>query len=290
MKIERVGEDCYELGESPIWDPVDGVLYFVDSLAHAVFRHDPRNGAIRRWDVAGNYLGAMALRAGGGAVLAMDDGFHAFDFESGVATPIVEPEAGRDELCFNDGKVDRQGRFVVGSMHTGASEPLGALYRLDADLGCDRVDGDYICSNGPCWSPDGATLYVTDTYAEAIFAYDYDTATGAVGNRRTFHSTKGSGGYPDGGTVDAEGHVWSVQFGAGNIRRIAPDGTLERVIEMPVKWVASLTFGGADHDVLYVTSIGGEDQGERDSSPGAGGLFAVHGLGVQGLAEPRFKG
>ncbi|MFP6745697.1 MAG: SMP-30/gluconolactonase/LRE family protein [Alphaproteobacteria bacterium] len=279
MKIERIGEDSYELGESPIWDPVDGALYFVDSLAHAV---DPRNGGIRRWDVA--------LRAGGGAVLAMDDGYHAFDFETGVATPIVEPEAGRDDLCFNDGKVDRQGRFVVGSMHTGASEPLGALYRLDADLGCSSVDGDYICSNGPCWSPDGATLYVTDTYAEAIFAYDYDTATGAVDNRRTFHSIKGSDGYPDGGTVDAEGHVWSVQFGAGKIRRIAPDGTVERVIELPVQSVASLTFGGADHDVLYVTSIGGEDQGERDSSPGAGGLFAVNGLGVQGLAEPRFKG
>ena len=153
MKIERIGEARYELGESPIWDPVDGVLYFVDSPAHAIFRYDPRSGDIRRWEVAGGYLGALALRAGGGAVLAMNDGFHAFDFATGVATAIAEPEAGQDELCFNDAKVDRQGRFIAGSMHTGVSEPVGALYRLDTDLACTRLDGGYICSNGPCWSP-----------------------------------------------------------------------------------------------------------------------------------------
>lgn len=290
MNIERIGEARYELGESPIWDPVDGVLYFVDSPAHAIFRYDPRSGDIRRWEVAGGYLGSMALRAGGGAVLAMDHGFHAFDFETGAATAITEPEAGRDDLCFNDGKVDRQGRFIAGSMHTGASEPVGALYRLDADLTCTRLDGGYICSNGPCWSPDGGTFYVSDSNADAIFAYDYDTATGTATKRRTFHSTVDSGGFPDGGTVDAEGHVWSAQFSAGSIRRIAPDGTVERVVELPVQWVASMTFGGDDHDVLYVTTIGGEDQGARDPSPEAGGLFAIHGLGVAGLPEPRFAG
>ncbi len=290
MKIERIGEARYELGESPIWDPVDGVLYFVDSPAHTIFRYDPRSGDIRQWEVAGSYLGSLALRAGGGAVLAMDDGFHAFDFETGAATAIAEPEAGQDELCFNDCKVDRQGRFIAGSIHTDVSEPVGALYRLDADLTCTRLDGGYICSNGPCWSPDGGTLYVTDSNAFAIFAYDYDTATGATTNRRTFHSTVGSGGFPDGGTVDAEGHVWSAQFIAGSIRRIAPDGAVERVVELPVQGVSSMTFGGDDHDVLYVTTIGGEDQGKRDPSPEAGGLFAIYGLGIAGLPEPRFAG
>jgi sugar lactone lactonase YvrE len=290
MNIERIGEGRYELGESPIWDPLDGVLYFVDSPAHAIFRYDPRSGVIRRWDVAGGYLGSLALRAGGGAILAMDDGFHTFDFETDAATAIAEPEAGRADLCFNDGKVDRQGRFVAGSMHTGMTEPVGALYRLDTDLTCTKLDGGYICSNGPCWSPDGGTLYVSDSNAEAIFTYDYATATGAATNRRTFHSTAGSGGQPDGGTVDAEGYVWSAQFGAGTICRIAPDGAIDRVVELPVQWVASVTFGGDDHDVLYVTSIGGEDQSERDPSPQAGGLFAIRGLGIKGLPEPRFAG
>jgi len=290
MNIERIGEARYELGESPIWDPVDGVLYFVDSLACAIFRYDPRSGDIRRWDVAGGYLGALALRAGGGAVLAMDHGFHAFDFETGAATAIAEPEAGRADLCFNDGKVDRQGRFVAGSMHSDVTKPVGALYRLDTDLTCTKLDGGYICFNGPCWSPDGGTLYVSDSNVGIIYAYAYEVATGAATKRRTFHSTTESGDYPDGCTVDSEGYVWSARFDAGTILRIAPDGAVDRAIELPVRWVASLTFGGEDHDVLYVTSIGGAYQGERDPSPQAGGLFAVRGLGIQGLPERRFAG
>jgi len=290
MRIERIDEGCYELGESPTWDPTGGVLYFVDSLAHAIFRYDPRSRATKRWDVPGKYLGSLALRVRGGAILAMDHGFHAFDFKTGAATAIVEPESGQVDLCFNDGKVDRQGRFVAGSMHTPGTEPVGALYRLDTDLTCTKLDGGYICSNGPCWSPDGATLYVSDSNAEVIFAYDYEASTGAATNRRTFHSTAGSGGFPDGCTVDAEGYVWSAYFGTGTIRRIAPDGSVNRVVELPIQWVASMTFGGEDHDVLYVTSIGGEYQGERDSSRQAGGLFAIQGLGIRGLPETRFAG
>jgi sugar lactone lactonase YvrE len=290
MNIERIGEGRYELGESPIWDPVDGVLYFVDSLACAIFRYDPGSGDTKRWDVACGYLGSLALRTGGGAILVMDDGFHAFDFETGATTAIAEPEAGRDDLCFNDCKVDRQGRLIAVSMHTGSSEPVAGLYRLDTDLTCTKLDGGFICPNGPCWSPNGGTLYVSDSYGDAIFAYDYDAATGAATNRRSFLSTAGSGGFPDGGTVDAEGHVWSAHFDSGTIRRISPDGIVERVVELPVQWVASLTFGGDDHDVLYVTSIGGEYDGERDPSPQAGGLFAIQGLGIRGLAETRFAG
>ena len=109
-------------------------------------------------------------------------GFHTFDFETGAVAAIAEPEVGRADLCFNDCKVDRQGRLIGVSMHTGNTEPVGGLYGLDTDLSCARLDGGYICSNGPCWSPDGDTLYVSDSYADAIFAYDYDAATGDVTN------------------------------------------------------------------------------------------------------------
>ena len=226
MIIERIGQECSQLGESPIWDPGDGVLYFVDSLAGVVYCYDPGSDSLNQWHVSCDYLGSLALRAGGGAVLVMDDGFHGIDFATGETTPIVEPESSRDELCFNDCKVDRQGRLIAVSMHSGSSEAVGSIYRLDGELCCTRLDGDYICPNGPCWSPDGATLYVSDSYAEAIFAYDYDAATGAVSNRRKFLSTAGSGGYPDGCTVDAEGCLWSAHFDGGVIRRIAPDGLL----------------------------------------------------------------
>jgi len=290
MNIERIGKERYELGESPIWDSRDGLLYFVDSLGCAVFCYDPRDARIKRWDVACDYLGSLALRTDGGAILVMDDGFHSFDFETGKTTVITEPEAGKDELCFNDCKVDRQGRLVAVSMHTGSSDAVGAIYRLDSNLDCTRLDGGMICPNGPCWSPDNGTLYISDSYGDAIFAYDYDISTGDASNRRTFLSTAGSGGYPDGATVDAEGYLWSAHFDSGTIRRITPDGNVERVIELPVRWVASLTFGGDDHDILYVTTIGGEYDGERDESPQAGGLFAIRDLGIRGLAENRFAG
>jgi L-arabinonolactonase len=290
MNIECIGEGRYDLGECPIWDPQDGVLYFVDCPDSAIFRYDPRRGDIKRWDVVCEYLGSMALRIGGGAILSMDDGFHTFDFETCKTTIIAEPEAGQDELCFNDCKVDRQGRLISVSMHTGSTDPVAGMYRIDTDLSCTKLDGGLICPNGPCWSPDGRTLYLSDSYADEILAYDYDVATGDVSNRRTFLSTAGSGGYPDGGTVDSEGYMWSAHFDSGTIRRIAPDGTVDRVVELPVKWVASLTFGGDNHDILYFTTIGCEYDGERDTTAQAGGVFAIHGLGVQGLEEPRFAG
>jgi L-arabinonolactonase len=290
MIVERIGDERYQLGESPIWDSRDGLLYFVDSMACAVFCYDPKSAATRRWDVVCDYLGSLALRETGGAILVMDDGFHGFDFATGETSVIVEPEADRNELCFNDCKVDRQGRLIAVSMHTGSSEPVGGIYRLDGALACTRLDGGMICPNGPCWSPGGSTLYVSDSYGDAIFAYDYDVSSGDVSNRRTFLSTAGSGGYPDGCTVDAEGFLWSANFDAGNIRRIAPNGVVDRVIELPVRWVASLTFGGADHELLYVTTIGGAYDGARDDSPAAGGLFVISGLGVRGLEETRFAG
>lgn len=290
MIIERIGDQSYQLGESPIWDPVDSLLYFVDSAGCAVFRLDPTSAHCDRWDIECGYLGSMALRADGGAILVMDHGFHSFDFETGKTAVIVEPEAGQDELCFNDCKVDRQGRLIAVSMHTGGSDPVGGVYRLDSDLNCSRLDGNMVCPNGPCWSLEGNTLYLSDSYGDAIFAYDYDINSGNADNRRVFLSTAGSGGYPDGCTVDAEGYLWSAHFDSGTIRRIAADGSIDRVIEFPVQWVASLTFGGDNHDILYVTTIGGEDNGERDHSPGAGGLFAIRDLGVQGVPENRFAG
>jgi len=290
MIIERIGEERYQLGESPIWDPREGLLYFVDSMAGAVLCHDPKTGGTRRWDVGCEYLGSLALREGGGAILVMDDGFHSFDFATGATSIIAEPEAGQDELCFNDCKVDRQGRLIAVSMHTGSSDPVGAIYRMDPDLGCTRLDDGMVCPNGPCWSLDGGTLYVSDSYGDAIFAYDYDVASGGASNRRVFLSTAGSGGYPDGCTVDAEGYLWSAHFDSGTIRRIDADGRVGRIIDFPVQWVASLTFGGENHDVLYITTIGAEYDGNSDASPDAGGLFAIRGLGIQGLPEPRFAG
>jgi len=192
----------------------------------------------------------------------------------------------------NDGKVDRQGRFVAGYMDYEERDPICALFRLDANGIVAKLDDGIVCSNGPCWSPDGRTLYFADTYRREIWAYDYALATGEATNRRVFCSFAASGlnGLPDGATVDADGFVWSVSVYEGKLVRFASDGRLDRIVGLPVESTTSLSFGGPGLDVAYVTSMARAVKGVKPREREAGALFAVYGLGVRGLPEPRFSG
>ncbi len=291
LEIERLGEVTCDLGENPLWDPVDGVLYWVDSRAPAIFRLDPASGAMRQWTLAAKTIGSMALRAGGGAVVALDSGFHLFDFATGALERVADPEAGLARTRFNDGKVDRRGRFISGTIDDAEDKaPVCGLYRLDPDLTVSKLDDGIITTNGPCWSPDSRTLYLADSQILTIFAYDYDLETGTVANKRPFVVTREFRAAPDGATVDAEGFLWTALVIGGKLGRFAPDGRLDRLVEMPVRYVTSVMFGGPDLETLYVTSIGGELNGRMAKEPEAGGLFAVRGLGVRGLPETRFAG
>lgn len=287
-RIERVGNERYRVGESPVWDGNSGALYWVDVAAASVHRFDCATGELRNWNVPGTYLGAMALHSGGGAVLAMDDGFYSLDLDTGGLETIAVPEAGNPDTVFNDAKVDRQGRFIAGSTHKQFQEPLAAWYQLRGDGGWERLLGDIICCNGPCWSPDGATFYFADSVKRTIFACPYDPDTGHMGERTVFARTDSWDANPDGATVDAEGYLWSALFNGGRVVRFAPDGSIEREVQIPARFTSSVMFGGAGLDVLYVTSIGDDVMGLSDPSSEAGAVFAVHDLGVIGLPEPRF--
>jgi len=232
------------------------------------------------------------LRKEGGAVVSLERGFHFLDFRTGECALIVDPEPGRTANRLNDGKVDKRGRFVAGSMDTMEDGPNGALYRLDPDLSLHKLDDKIIVSNGPCWSPDGKTFYFADSWSGEISAYDYDLGTGAVSNKRTFCTIDRSrGGAADGSTVDAEGCLWNAQVYDGKLIRYTPEGKVERVIEMPVKKVTSVMFGGPNLDILYVTSMA-KPPLPRFPSDGVlrGSLFAIRDLGIRGVPEPRFAG
>jgi L-arabinonolactonase len=153
-----------------------------------------------------------------------------------------------------------------------------------------QLDEGIICSNGPCWSPGNRVLYFADTTRKVIYAYDYDLATGAAANRRVFASFATLRGYPDGATVDEEGFVWSVEVYSGRLIRFAPDGTIDRMVGLPVASATSISFGGPELDIAFVTSMARPIAGVHPKEREAGGLFAVHGLGVRGLPEPRFAG
>ena len=302
FSIECVVDAANHLGEGPVWDVEQGALYWVDGTGRRVgnpslWRLDPRSGATRHWAL-NHDVGAMALRRDGNAVLALDDGFYFFDFNSGALERIHAIEAEQPRSRLNDGKVDRQGRFFAGGMDDKEELGICGLWRLDPDLSVTRVEQDIICSNGPCWSPDDRTFYFADTFQQVMWAYDYDLAHGTLANRRPFASSVEEAGFFDGSTVDAEGCVWNAMVIGGELIRYTPDGKVERRIGMPVKNVTSLCFGGENLDDIYVTSMA------RVSHPashahfasqvqpqfGAGSLFRIRGLGIRGCAEPRFEG
>ena len=242
------------LGEGALWDVAEQALYWVDIKGRRVHRYDPRRDQDQQWPVAED-VGSMAVRAGGGLVLALRSGFHFFDPQTGRTTAAAEPEPERVENRFNDGKTDRQGRFWAGSMHNPETRPTGGLYRLDADLSWRRLIDGIVVSNALCWSPDGRTMYHTDTPTRIVSAWDFDPANGDIANRRTFVRVPDGEGYPDGATVDADGFVWIAHWDGWRVTRYDPTGRVERVVNLPVQRPTCPAFGGANLDVLYVLGI-----------------------------------
>ncbi len=290
MQIEVLIDVKTTLGEGPLWDVDEQRLYWIDSFDGRVFRCTADGREVRAWDVP-QKIGSMCLRRGGGAVLSLQRGFHFLDFGTGEVAPIHDPEPDRPNNRVNDGKVDKQGRFVAGSMDTMEEGPNGALYRLDPDLAVTKLEDGIVVSNGPCWSPDGRTFYFTDTWSGQISAYDYDPDTGGISNKRCFTRMVHEGAGFDGATVDAEGGVWSALVYVGKLVRYNADGSVDRVIDMPVKKVTSVMFGGPDLDILYVTSMAKPPLPRFPADPALrGALFAIHGLGLRGIPEPRFAG
>ncbi|WP_416357682.1 SMP-30/gluconolactonase/LRE family protein [Aureimonas phyllosphaerae] len=289
LRIELMGDQRDALGEGPLWDEEEQRLYWIDSYGPAVFSCRADGSDHRRWTVP-EPIGSLALRRDGGAVVALRSGFHALDFATGKVSLIAATHPGDLRPRLNDGKVDRQGRFLAGSMDFEERDGVGKLFRLDPDLSVHTLDTGIVCSNGPCFSPDGGTLYFADTGRAVIYAYDYDTESGIVRSRRVFASFENERGLPDGATVDADGYVWSCEVYSGRLIRFDPSGVIDRVVGLPVQSTTSLTFGGPNLDVAFVTSMARPHRGAYHREREAGGLFAVHGLGVRGLPEPRFNG
>ena len=299
VDIRLLVDSHNQLGEGPVWDVKEQRLYWIDIAAAEIWSCTADGGDAKIFYVP-SHIGAMALRETGGAVLALADGFSLYDFETQRLTHIGDPEADEPENRMNDGKVDRRGRFIAGYMcydHDRQNAVQGqrpvrnsSLYRLDPDLSIDRLESGIKCTNGPCWSPDNRTFYFADSYDKLMYAYDYDIDTGNVANRRVFADTLEYPGTFDGLTVDSEGYIWSAHVFGGRIIRYAPNGSIDRMIPFPLRNPTSVMFGGPNLDILYVTSMAHPIKGVPQREPHAGGVYAVYGLGVRGLPEPRFAG
>jgi L-arabinonolactonase len=289
MRIARIETRRCAGGEGPLWDPVDQALYFIDNSGQKVHRYDSAAGGTRSWDMP-SVITAMALRESGGAILTLRSGIHSLDFETG-ALEVISPLPSPPPLVFNDGKVDRRGRFIIGASTANFADPQpdGGIYVLEPNHELRALDTGVHFSNGPCWSPDFKTFYFSDSWLYSTYAYDYDIVTGAVSNKRLFVNTRELGGMPDGATVDCDGLVWMAIFRGGKIAAFRPDGRLERIVKMPVALTSSVMFGGPDLDRLYVTTIEKGPFGEP-SEEGAGDVYVIEGLGARGSTEPRYAG
>ncbi|MFC0385476.1 SMP-30/gluconolactonase/LRE family protein [Muricoccus vinaceus] len=270
-------------GESPVWDESLGRLWWVDIPAPALHRTDPATGETETWTVP-EPVGCLGLCRSGTLLLGLRSGIQRFDPKDGLLYRLAAPEPDRPENRLNDGKVSPEGRFLVGSMNdTEEKSPTGALWRLDpGQRTCARLAGDITISNGLAWSPDGRTLWHSDTEAGVIWNWDYDPADGTVCNRREVCRPDAATGLPDGGAVDAEGGYWSAGVSAGRLNRWLPDGTLDRFVELPVRAPTMPCFGGPGLRTLFVTSLRNKDHGPHD-----GRLIALD-VGIAGTPVGHF--
>jgi sugar lactone lactonase YvrE len=277
---EQLPVPAAALGEGPCWDAAAGTLYWVDVPAGRVHALDAA-GQHRAWD-AGQPVGVVALRAAGGLVLAVADGFHTLDPSTGAVAPLVGVDHGQPGVRMNDGACDRAGRFYAGSMAADESPGMGALYRLDPDHRLTRLMSGIGISNGIGWSPDDRQMYYVDSLDHRLDVLDYDAATGEVGERRPLVEIGGGGVVPDGLTVDADGGIWVAVWGGGAVHRYSPAGDLTATVELPATYVTCPTFGGADLETMYITTAAGPGDG-------AGGLFAFR-PAVAGLPTYPYRG
>jgi len=249
------------LGESPMWHPREQVLYYCDIPGKRLNRFDPATGALSHWDFDAE-PGSIAPRIDGSLLIAMRNGLFSFDPVTGEREKLADAPYDPAHERFNDGKADPQGRFWVGTIYEPRDPALAALYCYSDDK-LERRAEKITVSNGLAWSPDGRTMYWSDTKAHEVYAFDFDPASGDLSRRRLFASFPVKtadqdlavyGGRPDGAAVDTEGCYWVAMFEGQRLLRLSPHGEVIREVRLPVRCATMPCFGGADLKTIYLTT------------------------------------
>ena len=295
--MERVSDIQCAVGESPTWSVAESVFYWTDIPAKRVWRLDPSSGATRFWTLD-EMAGCVATKADGGLIAGMETGVFSLALGEGpgavstkLAAPPVESGALGEGKRFNDGRCDRQGRFVAGTMFMdmSANRPVGKLFRYDSAHGISApLVVELLTQNGTAFSPDGRTMYLSDSHPlrRMVWAFDYDIADGVPSKQRVFADLTSEVGRPDGAAVDADGCYWVAGNDGGCLLRFTPDGKLDRRLEVPMKKPSMCAFGGKDLDTMIVTSI---PSGKPEDAEWGGAVLLLR-PGVKGLAETPFAG
>lgn len=287
-----VWEAGARLGEGPVWSPSHNALFAVDIRGSRLLRYTPADGRGRDWPLEEAACWLVERADGTGFVAGLRSRrLVALTLDGdrlSVGPDFLRLEEDTPGNRLNDAMADAAGRLWVGTMDDAEQNASGALYRVGPDGAVLRVDEGYTVSNGPALSPDGRTLYHTDSPSRTIYAFalaDGGAPSGTPPFGKRVHIRFGEeDGYPDGMTCDADGHLWVAHWSGGRVSRFRPDGTLDRVVRLPVSNVTSCAFGGPGLDRLFITTAA---HGAPAGEPLAGGLFACE-PGVVGLPPGRF--
>lgn len=270
-------DESFEHGEGPVWDPVRSRLLWVDTMAGGLLEgaltHDGEHLEVTRRRHFAEMINVVVPDADGGLLVGGQESLFTLDAD-GTRTdgPRIVPAGTGRRL--NDGATDPAGRFLVGTMRLTVESTSEELVRLEPDGRLTRLDDAVTLSNGLAWTADGRRMYHSDTLAHVVWVRDYDPSTGAVGPREVHLDF--SPEMPDGVAIDTEDHLWVALFGAGEIRRHAPDGSLVDRVRVAAPRVTSLTFGGDDLRRLLITSsYYGLDEAQREAHPDSGRIFTV---------------
>jgi len=285
--VQRLGTQTDILGECPLWDAIAQCLYWVDIRRPAIRRFTHATGEVQTWTMP-ELVGSIALVEDGRLLVAMPTQIALFDPVNGELSAWVPSLSLPQGHRFNDGRCDAQGRFWVGSMHNITRAPEGTLFCLEGSGPLKEVRHGVCIPNSLAFSPNGDTLYFADSLHYRIYAHPYAPESGLMGEAQVF-AESAPPAFPDGSAVDAEGFVWNAEFNGGRLLRYAPDGSLDRVIHLPVERPTCCAFGGPNLDILYITSTSQNmTELERQKNPMAGALMVIV-PGVHGLPEPRFS-
>ncbi|XP_049426507.1 regucalcin [Epinephelus fuscoguttatus] len=296
VKVECVVKTSALIGEGPVWEESEQMLLFVDIAGQKVHRWSPATNQIQSVET-GDMVGFAVPRRSGGYVAGVGRSIVAVDWSTQTMTSLVEVDKDKLNNRLNDGKVDPIGRLLAGTMGKEEQPAVvqkqqGSLFSVTSDLTVTKHLSQVDISNGLDWSLDQKTFYYIDSLALTVDAFDYDSNTGHIGNRRVVYRMEEGEGFPDGMTVDAEGRLWVACYNGGRVINIDPaTGVRLQTVSLPVTKTTSCCFGGPDYSDLYVTSASvGLDQSDRRAQPLAGGIFRVTGLGVKGSASNSFSG
>ena len=281
----------HELGECVLWCERTGRLLWTDIPAATLWSHSPVTGRTVSWRMPERLCSFALTGSDDRLLLGLASGLAFFTFSTGKVTRIVDVEADNPSTRLNDGRCDRQGRFVFGMFNQDENpkRAVGGFYRLNLDLSLESLPlPKAAIANSICFSPDGRRMYFADSQEKAILYADYNPCSAEVGRVHTFVAADAAPGEPDGSTVDAEGFVWSTRWGAGQVMRFAPSGRLDRVVPLAAPQPSCPAFGGPDLSTLFVTSAHvGMTARDRDAAPLSGAVFQLP-QDVRGLPEARF--